>query len=64
MNTDGTFEKCFARETGRGDEPTYAWKFIQLEQYAPAQHEAIVRGDPPRPRNEINDDDVELEAQS
>jgi hypothetical protein len=45
MTRDDMPEKCFARETFPDDEPSHDWNLIQLEQYAQAQHEAIVQGE-------------------
>lgn len=45
MATEVTPDECFARETLPDDGPSHVWTLIELEQYARAQYEAIIRGE-------------------
>lgn len=45
MEIDADSSECFARETFPDDLPSHDWDLLQLEQYAQAQHAAIVGGE-------------------
>ena len=45
MCTDAAQEDCFACEIAPEAEPSHGWNLMQLEEYAKAQHDAIVRSE-------------------